>query len=88
MLHGEFISAQWPLDNIGIRLEKTPTRVKLAFMALESQSYQAFYLDLSEYTKVFDYFRLLGFLQSDILCQTDIKDNSNDENEIRQKSDY
>ena len=82
MIHGEFISAQWPLDKVGIRVEKQPTNIKLSILSMVNQSYQAFYFERIEYQKLFDYFHLLGFCRNHILCQTDITDSSKNENTL------
>ena len=63
ILHAKCISAQWPLDNVGVKLDRQSTGIiKLGFFSMENPDfYQAFYFDSRDYEKIEKFFKSHGF---------------------------
>lgn len=64
MLHSTELSMQWPVNGVGVLLRNSGqgSAFQLGFMSnTDPQSYQSFYLHYESYTKVYDFFKRLGF---------------------------
>lgn len=62
MLHSEGISAQWPIDGVGISLTHVDADLmKLGFHSCNNASYQSFYFDSKDFKDLDNFFKALGF---------------------------
>lgn len=63
MLHTSGISAQWPIDHVGVSLFRiNENMIKLGFHSTERpQSYQSFHFDSKNFDELEIFFKSLGF---------------------------
>ena len=65
MLHGDFISAQWQPDSIGIEIMVYDQTLKVGFHpngnVQHFNNYQSFYFEREHYDEVLKFFKSLGF---------------------------
>jgi hypothetical protein len=60
-IHSGFISSQWHIDEIGVRVMHQQANISVGISHKHSSTHQSWFLDVSEFDNAVAYFMSLGF---------------------------